>query len=49
MALSKKEKLEGKLYLKGIQAVFKELQNLKHTGQVVTLHAKEEMTLLSAH
>lgn len=41
--------VKGKLYLKAIQAAFKELQNLKPTGQVLTLHAKEEMTLLAAH
>lgn len=40
--------IKGKLYLKAIQAAFKELQNLKPNGAVLTLGAETEMLLLAA-
>lgn len=40
--------IKGKLYLKAIQAAYKELQNLKPKGGVLTLDAKTEMPLLAA-
>lgn len=39
--------LKGKLYLKAIQAAFKELQNLKPRGTSLTLKAQLEMPLLA--
>lgn len=39
--------IKGKLYLKAIQAAFKELQNLKPKGAVLTLGAETEMLLLA--
>ena len=39
--------IKGKLYLKAIQAAFKELQNLKPKGTGLTLKAQTEMPLLA--
>lgn len=38
--------IKGKLYLKAIQAAFKELQNLKPKGTGLTLKAQTDMPLL---
>jgi hypothetical protein len=40
--------IKGKLYLKVIQAAFKELQNLKPKGEFSTLRAATEMPLWAA-